>query len=36
MVHYGMLAYHNFIKLHEGLNGRTLAEACGIRVNGDN
>jgi transposase-like protein len=26
----GMQVYHNFIKPHEGLNGRTPAEACGI------
>jgi len=32
----GMQVYHNFIKPHEGLDGKTPAEACGIRVNGDN
>jgi hypothetical protein len=24
--------YHNYIKPHEGLNGKTPAEACGIVV----
>jgi transposase-like protein len=32
----GMQVYHNFIKPHEGLNGRTPAEVCGIVVKGDN
>jgi transposase-like protein len=32
----GYQVYHNFIKPHEGLNGRTPAEACGIEVKGDN
>ena len=32
----GMQVYHNFIKPHEGLQGRTPAEACGIVVNGEN
>jgi transposase-like protein len=32
----GMQVYHNFIKPHEGLDGRTPAEACGIQVNGEN
>jgi transposase-like protein len=32
----GMQVYHNFIKPHEGLNGKTPAEACGIKVNGEN
>ena len=32
----GMQVYHNFIKPHEGLQGKTPAEACGIQVNGDN
>ena len=27
---------YNFIKPHEGLNGKTPAEACGIQVNGEN
>jgi hypothetical protein len=26
----GMQVYHNFIKPHEGLEGKTPAEACGI------
>lgn len=32
----GMQVYHNFIKPHEGLDGKTPAEACGIVVNGEN
>jgi len=32
----GMQLYHNFIKPHMGLEGKTPAEACGIIVNGDN
>jgi transposase-like protein len=32
----GMQVYHNFIKPHEGLDGMTPAEACGIVVNGEN
>ena len=32
----GMQVYHNFIKPHMGLNGRTPAEAAGIQVKGEN
>lgn len=32
----GMQVYHNYIKPHEGLDGKTPAEACGIIVKGDN
>ena len=32
----GMQVYHNYIKPHEGLQGKTPAEACGIKVNGEN
>ncbi|VVB94350.1 DDE domain protein [uncultured archaeon] len=32
----GMQIYHNFIRTHEGLNGKTPAEACGIEVVGEN
>jgi putative transposase len=28
--------YHNFIKPHEGLEGKTPADACRIAVNGGN
>lgn len=31
----GVQIYHNFIKPHEGLNGRTPAEAAGIKVEGE-
>lgn len=32
----GMQVYHNFIKPHEGLDGKTPAEACEIELKGDN
>jgi transposase-like protein len=32
----GVQIYHNFIKPHEGLQGRTPAEAAGIKVEGEN
>jgi transposase-like protein len=32
----GMQVYHNFIRPHEGLKGKTPAEACGIELKGDN
>lgn len=32
----GYQIYHNYIRPHEGLNGKTPAEACGIEVKGDN
>jgi putative transposase len=32
----GMQLFHNFIRPHEALNGKTPAEACGIEVVGDN
>jgi hypothetical protein len=32
----GYQLYHNFIREHEGLNGGTPAEACGIKVEGSN
>lgn len=31
----GYRIFHNFIRNHEGLDGKTPAEACGIKV-GDN
>ncbi len=31
----GYQIYHNFIRPHEGLNGKTPAEACGIKVEGN-
>lgn len=31
----GMQIYHNFIKPHEGLAGKTPAEACGIELKGE-
>jgi putative transposase len=32
----GYQIYHNYIRQHEGLNGKTPAEACGIKVEGKN
>jgi len=32
----GYQLFHNYIRPHEGLNGRTPAEACGITIEGQN
>jgi transposase-like protein len=32
----GYQIFHNYLRPHEGLNGKTPAEACGIKVEGDN
>ena len=32
----GMQIFHNYIRPHEGLDGRTPAEACGIEIQGEN
>jgi putative transposase len=32
----GMQIFHNYIRPHEGLEGKTPAEACGIKIEGDN
>lgn len=32
----GYQIYHNYMRPHEGLNGKTPAEACGIKVEGNN
>jgi putative transposase len=32
----GMQLFHNYIRPHEGLEGKTPAEACGIEIKGDN
>src|SRR4030042_909182 len=32
----GYQIYHNFIRPHEGLDGKTPAEACGITIEGTN
>jgi putative transposase len=32
----GMQVFHNYIRPHEGLEGKTPAEACGLKVNGEN
>jgi putative transposase len=32
----GYQIYHNYMRPHEGLNNKTPAEACGIRIEGQN
>ena len=32
----GYQIYHNYVRPHMGLNGKTPAEACGIDVQGEN
>jgi putative transposase len=32
----GYQLYHNYIRPHEGLDGKTPAEKCGIKIKGDN
>jgi transposase-like protein len=32
----GYQLFHNYIRPHEGLNGKTPSEACGIKVEGEN
>ncbi|MDD5589523.1 MAG: DDE-type integrase/transposase/recombinase [Candidatus Nanoarchaeia archaeon] len=32
----GYQIYHNYVRPHQSLNGKTPAEACGIKVEGDN
>jgi transposase InsO family protein len=32
----GYQLYHNFIRPHEALNGKTPSEACGITIEGEN
>lgn len=32
----GYQIYHNFLREHEGLNGKTPSEACGIEIKGEN
>jgi hypothetical protein len=32
----GYQIYHNYIQEHEGLDGKTPAEACGIKIEGKN
>jgi hypothetical protein len=32
----GYQLYHNYIRPHEALNGKTPAEKCGVEVKGDN
>ena len=36
MVIDGYQIYHNYIRSHMGLDGKTPAEACGITINGEN
>jgi hypothetical protein len=32
----GYQIFHNYIRSHEGLEGKTPAEACGIKIEGKN
>lgn len=32
----GYQIFHNYIRPHEGLNGKTPAEACNIKIEGNN
>lgn len=32
----GYQIYHNYLRPHEGLNNKTPAEACGIKIEGKN
>lgn len=32
----GYEIFHNYIRTHEGLDGKTPSEACGIKINGEN
>jgi transposase InsO family protein len=32
----GYQLYHNYIRPHEALDGKTPAEACGIKIEGEN
>jgi transposase-like protein/predicted nucleic acid-binding Zn finger protein len=32
----GYQIFHNYIRPHEGLNGKTPSEACGIKIEGEN
>ena len=32
----GYQLYHNYIRPHEALNGKTPSEACGITIEGQN
>ena len=32
----GYQIFHNYLRPHEGLDGKTPAEACGIEIQGDN
>lgn len=32
----GYQLYHNYIRPHESLNGKTPADACGIQIQGQN
>jgi hypothetical protein len=31
----GYQIYHNYVRPHQALNGKTPAEACGIEIRGD-
>lgn len=33
---HGYQMYHNYLRPHMGLDGKTPAEACGVKIEGDN
>ena len=32
----GYQLFHNYIRTHQGLDGKTPAQKCGIEINGEN
>jgi len=36
MIFDGLQIYHNYVRPHMGLDGKTPAELCGIEIKGDN
>ncbi|MDE1765703.1 MAG: hypothetical protein KGI27_05415 [Thaumarchaeota archaeon] len=32
----GIEIFHNYLRPHEGLNGKTPTEACGVKIEGNN
>ncbi len=36
MIFEGCQIYHNYVRHHMGLNGKTPAELCGIEIQGNN
>jgi len=36
MIFDGLQIYHNYVRPHMGLDGKTPAEVCGIEIRGEN